>query len=63
VRFICDNQDYSEGLADQIEEKITPLLKCIEDPVKINFEDDIILTISSLIKKRKAPNANALHYL
>ena len=38
----------------QFEEELKPIFRFISDPTKISFEDDILLLIKSIIKKRKA---------
>lgn len=34
-----------------IESNLTPLLKFAEDPMKIDFEDDLVFFLDALIKK------------
>ena len=63
IRFICDSQDYFAQNIDQLELAIQPLLQCIQYSDKIEFEDDIILAISALIKKRKEVTESTLLYL
>lgn len=38
---------------DKIEETLKPLFEYITEPEKIEFEDDIVLTIKSFIQKTK----------
>lgn len=40
-----------------IEQCSIPLLKFMEDPDKINFDDDLIFFISSLLKKSRSTNS------
>ncbi|KRX04002.1 Armadillo-type fold [Pseudocohnilembus persalinus] len=54
IRSIAENDDYIPTLANEIENILEPLLIAIQHPDKIEFDDDIILTISSFLKKTQS---------
>lgn len=49
--MICELDSFMPAYASQIEESLKPLFAYIEFPEKVEFEDDIVLTIKSFIKK------------
>jgi len=52
IRFMTEHEYFGgQKFVKIIETNITPLLKFAEDPTKIDFEDDLIFFIDSLIKK------------
>lgn len=59
IRFITEH-DYFCGIkfVKIIELKLTALLKYSENPMLIDFEDDLIFFIDALIKKSKVCSIN-----
>lgn len=51
IRMISELDSFMPRYASAIEEQLKPLFEYITDPSKIEFEDDIVLTIRSFIKK------------
>jgi hypothetical protein len=55
LRMICELGSFLPKFAGPIEESLKPLFEFLLDPSKIEFEDDIVLTIKSFIKKSGGP--------
>ena len=53
LRLCLENQIYMPQLKDDFEELLKPLYLHMSDPLKISFEDDIILMLKTQIRKRK----------
>lgn len=53
IRVCIDNNVYMPELQDQFEESLKPIFVFVSEPQKITFEDDIMLIIKSMIRKRK----------
>jgi hypothetical protein len=51
IRMVSELDSFMPKYANPIEEQLKPLFEYIADPSKIEFEDDIVLTIRSFIKK------------
>jgi hypothetical protein len=51
IRYISELDTIMPKYAASIEEQLKPLFEFMVDPTKIEFEDDIVLTIKSIIKK------------
>jgi hypothetical protein len=51
LRMICELGSFLPKYASAIEDSLKPLFEFMLDPSKIEFEDDIVLTIKSFIKK------------
>jgi hypothetical protein len=51
IRLITELDTFMPTYASSIEEQLKPLFEFMADPSKIEFEDDIVLTIRSFIKK------------
>lgn len=51
IRLITELDTFMPAYAPAIEEQLKPLFEFMADPKKIEFEDDIVLTIRSFIKK------------
>lgn len=51
IRLITELDTFMPTYATPIEEQLKPLFEFMTDPSKIEFEDDIVLTIRSFIKK------------
>jgi hypothetical protein len=51
IRFITELDTFMPAYASPIEEQLKPLFEFMVDPSKIEFEEDIILTVRSFIKK------------
>ena len=51
LRMICELNTFMPVYASPLEECLKPLFEFMVDPGKIEFEDDIVLTIKSFIKK------------
>ena len=49
--MICELDNFMPQYASHIEEALKPLFEYMVDPTKVEFEDDIVLTIKSFIKK------------
>ena len=53
LRLCLENHIYMPQLKDDFEELLKPLYLHMSDPLKISFEDDIILMLKTQIRKRK----------
>ena len=53
VRFITEHNYFSGRFVDEIEETLLPLLKFTAEPESIDFEDDLIFFIDTLLRKSK----------
>ena len=53
LRICVDNSTYMQQMQDQFEESLKPIFRYISEPHKISFEDDILLILRTIIKKRK----------
>ena len=53
LRFALASQTFMPTYYDQFELLIKPLFEFITDPMKIDFEDDILLSIKTMIKMKK----------
>jgi len=51
IRLITELDTFMPAYASPIEEQLKPLFEFMVDPSKIEFEEDIILTVRSFIKK------------
>ena len=51
IRMVCELDSFMPRYAMQIEDLLKPLYEYMSDPTSIEFEDDIILTLKSCIKK------------
>lgn len=51
LRLICELDNFMPVFSSAIEETLKPLFEFMVDPAKVEFEDDIVLTIKSFIKK------------
>ena len=49
--MICELDSFMPHYSQAIEESLKPLFEFMVDPSKVEFEDDIVLTIKSLIRK------------
>ena len=54
LRICVENNTYMMNCQDQAEEELKRIFVYIQEPTQISFEDDILLLIKSLIKRRKA---------
>nr|QES95450.1 armadillo-type fold protein [Philasterides dicentrarchi] len=50
IRVIADTEGYIVKICNEMEELLLPLLSAIQQPEKIEFDDDILLTITSFLK-------------
>jgi importin-8 len=53
IRFIAEHDYFAEHFLSVIEETLMPLFEYIVQPNSIDFDDDIIFCICSLLKKSK----------
>jgi hypothetical protein len=53
IRFISEVDTYVPKYIPQLEDQLKPLFNFMENPDNIDFDDDIILVLSSFIKKSK----------
>ena len=53
IRFIAEHEFFVANFLPIIEEKLLPLFDYIVQPHAIDFDDDIIFCLSSLMKKSK----------
>lgn len=51
LRMICEMDSFMPQHSAPLEETLKPLFEFMVDPSKVEFEDDIVLTIKSFIKK------------
>ena len=58
LRQIISAKDYMPKYYEPFESILLPLFEFISDPKKIDFEDDILLAIKTLIRKRKGVTEN-----
>lgn len=49
--MICEMDSFMPQYSAPLEETLKPLFEFMVDPIKVEFEDDIVLTIKSFIKK------------
>lgn len=54
IRLITELDSFMPRYADQIEEALKPLFEFMVDPRRVEFEDDVVLTLKSLIRKTGA---------
>ncbi len=57
VRYVAEHSHFTDKMIPVIEESSLPLLKFMQDPEQVNFDDDLIFFISSLLKKSKSTNS------
>lgn len=60
IRYVAEHRHFTDRMVPVIEQCSLPLLKFMQDPDQINFDDDIIFFISSLLKKTKSTNSAIL---
>lgn len=53
IRFLAEHDYFSSDFLAIIEESIKPLLEFLAQPGSIDFDDDLLFCISSIIKKSK----------
>ena len=53
LRICVDNSTYMQQMQEQFEESLKPIFRYISEPHKISFEDEILLILRTIIKKRK----------
>lgn len=51
LRLICELDSFMPRYAQAIEDAMKPLFEFMIDPTRIEFEDDIVLTLKSFIRK------------
>ena len=51
--MIVKSDAYMPKFYEPIEQLLLPLFEFISDPSKIDFDDDILLTIKTLVSKKK----------
>lgn len=54
IRFIAEHDYFSNNFLSIIEQTLQPLFEYLVDPTKIDFDDDIIFCIISILKKSKS---------
>lgn len=57
IRVICERPEYMPRMKDTIEEMLKPLYVFMTDPMKITFEDDIVMNMKQFVRKNKAVSA------
>jgi len=60
LRSIAENTCYIPKLLEQLEAVLLPLLALIAEPESIEFEDDIVLLLTSFIKGSRRVTINQL---
>lgn len=60
LRFVISNKNFMPKYYDQCEALLKPLFEFIASPAKIDFEDDILLCIKSLVNKKQAVSETIL---
>jgi hypothetical protein len=65
LRAICENQEFIPKFLNEIDNLLLPVLSMIEQPVILEFEDDIIEILNSTVSlsKRVSPNLAKVVYL
>ncbi len=58
IRCICENNAFYPEFAAAIEHSLLPLFNYLVDPKDIEFDDDMVQIITTLIKKSKAVSEN-----
>jgi hypothetical protein len=53
IRTICESEEYINSFGDQIDQELVTIYDFMIDPSKIDFDDDIALSISTHINIRK----------
>lgn len=53
IRFIAEHDYFADRFLQIIEETLLPLFEYLVNPLDIDFDDDIIFCIQSLLKKSK----------
>jgi hypothetical protein len=51
LRVICESDSFMPRFAAQIENTMKPLFEYMADPSKVEFEDDIVLSVKSFLRK------------
>ena len=60
LRYIAEHSHFSDQMVPVIEECSVPLLEFMQNPEEVNFDDDLIFFIGSLLKKAKSTNSRIL---
>eukprot|EP01022_Parablepharisma_sp_SALTPOND_P004337 TRINITY_DN120113_c2_g1_i1.p1 TRINITY_DN120113_c2_g1~~TRINITY_DN120113_c2_g1_i1.p1 ORF type:complete len:870 (+),score=95.57 TRINITY_DN120113_c2_g1_i1:4814-7423(+) len=58
IRSICENNSFYPEYTSSIEHSLLPVFNYLVDPKDIEFDDDLIQIITTLIKKHKAVSEN-----
>ncbi|MDR3548036.1 MAG: hypothetical protein P4M11_07195 [Candidatus Pacebacteria bacterium] len=58
IRAICETDAFMPEYADPIERALLPMFNYLVDPTKVEFDDDLIQIITTLIKKRRGVSEN-----
>ena len=53
LRFVISNKNFMPKYYDEVETLLKPLFEYIAHPNEIDFEDDILLCIKSLVNKKQ----------
>ena len=53
IRFIAEHEYFASNFLQIIEETLLPLFEYLVAPTSIDFDDDIIFCLTSLMKKSK----------
>ena len=60
LRYVAEHSHFSDQMVPVIEECSVPLLEFMQNPEEVNFDDDLIFFIDSLLKKAKSTNSRIL---
>jgi hypothetical protein len=60
IRMFAEHQFFSNQMVPVIEQACTPLLMLIKEVNSIDFDDDILFFLSSLLKKKQATDSQLL---
>ena len=60
LRYVAEHEHFTDRMVPVIESCALPLLQFMQDPEAVNFDDDLIFFISSLLKKAKSTDSPML---
>ena len=60
LRYVAEHEHFNDHMVEIIESCALPLLQFMQNPEAVNFDDDIIFFISSLLKKSKSTDSPIL---
>ena len=60
VRYVAEHEHFADKMVYVIEQCSLPLLRFMQDPDSVSFDDDLIFFISSLLKKSRSTDSEIL---